>query len=80
MLETYLNFCGLQPFAVADLPERVRYKLRVELPLVDDKGNVIVALENLNDTAVPAKSLQHRRYQRGSGLTSRVRMLPISRS
>jgi hypothetical protein len=49
LMDSFLRFAGARPSAVADLPLRLRAKLRVETPLVDDKGNALIALESFND-------------------------------
>ncbi len=49
VLDSFLRFAGARPSAVAELPLRLRAKLRVESPLVDGRGNALIALESFND-------------------------------
>ncbi|MEO6846729.1 MAG: alpha-amylase family protein, partial [Chthoniobacterales bacterium] len=54
ILGAFLSFCGIEPFAEPDLPERLAWKTRIEMPLVDAHGNVVVGLTSLNDTVLPS--------------------------
>src|SRR5690606_12289573 len=49
LLDAYLRYCGLEPFAQADLPLGVARKLRVEEPLVDARGNAFIGVVSVND-------------------------------
>lgn len=60
ILDTFLRFSGVQPLQENDLPERIARKLRVEIPLVDNKNNVLIGLANLNDTSLSPFSLSIR--------------------
>lgn len=53
LLDEFFAFCGVRPFSSTGLPERLALKLRIESPLIDSKGNVVVAMESLNDTELP---------------------------
>jgi hypothetical protein len=54
LLDAFLEFAGVQKLSITgSLTERQAYKLRVETPLVDDRGNAIITLVNYNDTSLP---------------------------
>ena len=59
LLDNFLRYAGAQPSAIiADLPLRLRAKLRVENPLIDSKGNALFALTSFNDVPLNAFNLQ----------------------
>lgn len=58
LLDNFLRFAGVQPSAVAELPLRLRAKLRVETPLADPKGNALFTLTSFNDVALDAFDLE----------------------
>ncbi len=52
LLDAFLEFAGVKRLAVVDLPETLAFKVRVEAPLVDSRGNAILALTSHNDEAL----------------------------
>lgn len=52
ILDAFLRFSGLRPFCETDLPTNISRKLRIESPLIDEKGNVIVGMISTNDGPV----------------------------
>jgi len=52
VLGAFLDYSGVPPFAVPDLPWGVARKLRIEPPLVDSQENVLVGMTSLNDGPV----------------------------
>jgi len=58
LLDQFLRYSGVRPSAVADLPLRLRNKLRVETPLVDSHGNALIAITSMNDEPLHAFNLQ----------------------
>ncbi|MEO6055164.1 MAG: alpha-amylase family protein, partial [Chthoniobacterales bacterium] len=57
LLDAYLKYSGVKPFAQTSLPERQSWKTRIELPLADAKGNQMVGMVSLNDAPLPAFQL-----------------------
>lgn len=57
IMDAYLRFSGVAPFAQFDMPERLAWNTRVELPMVDDRGNVAVGMINVNPGPTPPGSL-----------------------
>ena len=51
-VDALLNFVGARKAATADLPARVRAKMRFESPLVDSRGNAILSATSYNDAPV----------------------------
>ena len=51
-MDAYLAFVGAQKVATADLPQRVRTKMRFESPLVDARGNAVLSVTSYNDAPV----------------------------
>ena len=51
-VDALLNFVGARKAATADLPTRVRAKMRFESPLVDSRGNAILSATSYNDAPV----------------------------
>ena len=51
-VDALLNFVGARQAATADLPTRVRAKMRFESPLVDSRGNAILSATSYNDAPV----------------------------
>ncbi|MEO6846457.1 MAG: beta-galactosidase, partial [Chthoniobacterales bacterium] len=49
LLGAFLHFCGLEPFSQIGLPERMAWKMRVEIPQVDPKGNIFIGITSQND-------------------------------
>ena len=59
LLRAFLRYAGVKPNSIAHIPyPRVQAKVRVELPLMDDKGNVLVGLTSLNDRPVDPFELE----------------------
>ncbi len=58
LLDAFLEFAGIKKLSVAGLSELQAYKLRVEAPLIDEKGNGIVTMVSYNDTPLPAFHLK----------------------
>lgn len=54
LLNAYLKYCGVKPFAQTGLLERQSWKTRIELPLADAKGNQMIGMTSLNDAPLPA--------------------------
>jgi len=53
VLDAFLEYAGVKRLSSTDLPERVGYKLRVESPLFDAKGNAVIGLVSFNDMKTP---------------------------
>lgn len=49
LLGAFLRFSGVEPFAEPRLPLAMGRKMRIECPLVDAKGNVLVGMISIND-------------------------------
>ena len=49
ILGAFLDYGGVPPFAVPDLPWGVARKLRIEPPLIDAQGNAFIGMASLND-------------------------------
>ena len=60
ILDAFLRFSGVEPFATSGLPERVGWNTRIETPLVDEKGNAMVGMINVNSGSLPAFPLSLR--------------------
>lgn len=58
LLDAFLEFAGIRKLSIAGLPERQAYKLRVEAPLIDEKGNGLITMVSYNDTPLPAFHLK----------------------
>ncbi|MEO6846232.1 MAG: beta-galactosidase [Chthoniobacterales bacterium] len=57
LIKAFLNYSGVKPFAEIGLSERLGWRMRVETPLVDPKGNVFVGITSLNESPLPALPL-----------------------
>ncbi|MEO8205213.1 MAG: beta-galactosidase [Chthoniobacterales bacterium] len=60
ILDAYLRFCGLEPFAKTGLPAPAALRTRIENPLVDAKKNVLVGMISTNDMPLPPFALSLR--------------------
>ncbi len=49
ILDAFLKYSGLKPFSETDLPVNISRKLRIESPLIDEKGNVFIGMISTND-------------------------------
>ncbi|MEO6846452.1 MAG: beta-galactosidase [Chthoniobacterales bacterium] len=54
LLNAFLRYSKVEPLSQVGLPERFGWRMRVETPLVDEKGNVFVALTSLNEAPMGA--------------------------
>ncbi|MEO8206022.1 MAG: beta-galactosidase [Chthoniobacterales bacterium] len=54
LIKGFLDYSNVQPLSVVDMPERLGWRMRIETPLVDPKGNVFVGLTSLNEAPVAA--------------------------
>lgn len=57
LVGAFLRHAGAEPASTADLPARLKAKLRVEAPLVDSRGNVVVGITSLNDLPLESFAL-----------------------
>ncbi|MEO8206719.1 MAG: beta-galactosidase [Chthoniobacterales bacterium] len=60
ILGEFLKYSGVQPLSEVGLPERLGWRMRIETPLVDPKGNVFVGVTSLNEAPVQAFPLSIR--------------------
>ncbi|MEO6846308.1 MAG: beta-galactosidase [Chthoniobacterales bacterium] len=52
LINAFLEFSGVKPFSEVEMPERLGWRMRVEAPLVDTKGNTFVGITSLNEAPV----------------------------
>ncbi|MEO6848623.1 MAG: beta-galactosidase [Chthoniobacterales bacterium] len=52
IINAYLHFCDVEPLSQVDLPERMGWRMRVETPLADAKGNIFVGVTSLNESPI----------------------------
>ena len=60
VVDAWAKWCGLEKIAVNDLPDLLTYGLRVESPLVDEKGNAMMGVCSELRTSVPSFRLKYR--------------------
>ena len=49
LMDAFLRYAGLQPLGTTALPITASSKLRIERPLRDSRGNVLIGIESFND-------------------------------
>ncbi|MEO8205810.1 MAG: beta-galactosidase [Chthoniobacterales bacterium] len=54
ILNAFLEFSGVERLSQTGLPERLGWRMRIETPLTDPKGNVFVGMTSLNEIPLPA--------------------------
>ena len=52
LLDAFLKHAGVQPAVNIGLPPRLRAKVRIEVPLVDAAGNVLIGVTSFNDESL----------------------------
>ncbi|MEO8207031.1 MAG: hypothetical protein ABI615_12690, partial [Chthoniobacterales bacterium] len=60
ILDSFLRFSGLEPFAKTGLPAPTALRTRIENPLVDTKNNVLIGIISTNDMPLPDFALSLR--------------------
>ncbi|MEO6848545.1 MAG: beta-galactosidase [Chthoniobacterales bacterium] len=57
IIDAFLKYSGVKPFSEVDLSERLGWRMRIEAPQVDPKGNIFIGVTSLNEAPLASLPL-----------------------